>query len=43
MMSPDARLTNQCAYYLERSLSDLHSVYSDEGHSIVVETSVEDL
>ena len=29
--------------YLVRSLSDLHSVNSDEGHSIVVETSVKDL
>ena len=42
---PDARLANQCryAYYLECSLSDLLSVYSDEGHSIVVETSVKEL
>ena len=33
----------RCAYYLARSLSDLLSVYSDDGHSIVVETSVKDL
>ena len=33
----------RCAYYLARSLSDLLSVYSDEGHSIVVETSVKDI
>ena len=33
----------RCAYHLTCSLSDLLSVYSDEGHSIVVETSVRDL
>ena len=45
MMSLDARLANQCrcVYYLAHSLSDLLSVYSDEGHSIVVKTSVKDL
>ena len=45
MTSTDAGLANQCrcAYYLVRSLSDLLSVYSDEGHSIVAEMSVKEL
>ena len=42
MTSLDAKLANQCrcVYYLAGSLSDLLSVYSIEGRSIVVETSV---
>ena len=45
MKSRDARLANQCrcAYLLVRSFSELLSVYSNEGHSIVVKTSVKDL
>ena len=45
MMSLNARLANQCrcVYYLAGSLSDLLSVYSKEGRSIVIKMSVEDL
>ena len=33
----------RCAYHLARSLSDLLSAYTDEGHSIVVKMLVKDL
>ena len=44
MTSPGARLANQCrcGYYLAHSLSDMLSMYSDEGHSIVVKMPVKD-
>ena len=40
---PHHHLADQGSHTLACSLSDLLSVYSDEGHSIVVEMSIKDL